>query len=65
METLNTGSGAAFLAGFAPFDALGPDGLAAVAASAQERSYPAGEALLIEDGTPSEHLFVVHRGAVE
>jgi CBS domain-containing protein len=62
---MNTGQGASFLEGFAPFDALAADVLAAVAAGAQERSYGAGEALLLEDGTPSEHLFVVRTGAVE
>ena len=62
---MNTDQTAAFLAGFAPFDALGADDLAAVAASAEERSYRAGESLLIEDGTPSEHLFVVRSGSVE
>lgn len=62
---MNTGDRAAFLGGFAPFDALGAHELAAVAASAEEQSYAAGESLLIEDGTPSEHLFVVRSGSVE
>jgi len=65
VETMNTESVATFLAGFAPFDALPPAELAAVAASAVERSYDAGESALIEDGTPSEHLFVVRSGSVE
>ena len=62
---MNTGDASSFLAGFAPFDALGADELAGVAASAEERQYGAGVSLLLEDGTPSEHLFVVRTGAVE
>ena len=62
---MNTVDEAAFLAGFAPFDALGAHELAAVAASAHEQTYGAGVSLLVEDGTPSEHLFVVRSGSVE
>ncbi|MFL5926801.1 MAG: putative nucleotidyltransferase substrate binding domain-containing protein [Gaiellaceae bacterium] len=62
---MNTESIGAFLAGFAPFDALGPAELAGVAASAVERSYDVGESALVEDGTPSEHLFVVRSGSIE
>jgi CBS domain-containing protein len=62
---MNIESVAAFLAGFAPFDALAPDELAAVAAASSERAYEAGESALVEDGTPSEHLFVVRSGSVE
>lgn len=62
---MNTVDQAAFLAGFAPFDALGADELAAVAASAKVQSCRSGESLLVEDGTPSAHLFVVRSGSVE
>jgi CBS domain-containing protein len=65
VETVNIESVAAFLAGFSPFDALPPAELATVAASAVERSYAAGESALIEDGTPTDHLFVVRSGSVE
>src|SRR5262245_8760053 len=62
---MNIESVAAFLAGFAPFEALAPAELTAVAARAVERSYDAGESALVEDGAPSEHLFVVRSGSVE
>ena len=65
METMNTEGVATFLGRYAPFDTLAPAELAAVAASAVERSYETGESALIEDGTPSEHLFVVRSGSVE
>src|SRR5437764_4899861 len=65
VETMNTDHGAGFLARYAPFDALAPGELALIAASAEERTYAAGESILIEDGTPSEHLFVVRGGSVE
>jgi CBS domain-containing protein len=62
---MNTDHADAFLARFAPFDALAPGELATIAESAEERAYAAGESILIEDGTPSEHLFVVRSGSVE
>jgi CBS domain-containing protein len=62
---MNTDHAATFLGRFAPFDALAPGDLGAIAANAEERAYAAGESVLIEDGTPTEHLFVVRSGSVE
>jgi CBS domain-containing protein len=39
--------------------------VAAAAAAASERSYAEGEAILVEDAPPAEHLFVVRAGSVE
>jgi CBS domain-containing protein len=65
VDTLNTAERAGFLARFSPFDALAPDELEAIAAAAEERRYAAGEAALVEDGTPAEHLFVIREGSME
>jgi CBS domain-containing protein len=65
VDTLNTAERAGFLARFSPFDALAPDELEAIAAAAEERCYAAGEAALVEDGTPAEHLFVIREGSME
>jgi CBS domain-containing protein len=62
---MHTGPHAAFLARFAPFDTLEPAELDAIAAGAEERRYQPGAAILIEDGEPSEHLYVVGEGSVE
>src|SRR5438128_7617851 len=62
---VNTPEIAAFLGGFAPFDALPPDELAAVAAAAEARRYAAGENILVEDAQPAQHLFFVREGSVE
>ncbi len=62
---MHTDHWAEFLARFAPFDALGPAELQAIAANAQEQRYEPGAAILIEDGPPSEHLYVVREGSVE
>lgn len=62
---MNTAARAAFLGHFAPFDELAPLERDAIAAGAEERGYEPGETILLEDGTPSEHLFVVHEGSVE
>ncbi len=62
---MNTADPAGFLARFPPFDGLSPADLAAVAASVEERRYDGGEVVLVEDGPPSEHLFVVRTGAME
>ena len=62
---MDTADAAAFLGRFAPFDGLEPDERLAIAAVVTERGYEPGETLLVEDGTPSEHLFVVHEGSVE
>src|SRR5438093_5360778 len=62
---MHTQDKARFLARFAPFDALAPEELETVAASAQERRYAPGAIILLEDGTPAEHVYVVREGAVE
>lgn len=65
METMHTDQIAEFLGRYPPFDALEPAELAALAGSVEERVYESGEVVLLEDGTPAEHLFVVQDGAVE
>src|SRR5438132_4388689 len=62
---MNTEQAAGFLQRFPPFDALPPGDLAAVAASVEARTYEDGETILVEDGEPAEHLFVVREGAAE
>jgi CBS domain-containing protein len=62
---MNTAARADFLSRFAPFEALEPDGREAVAAAAEERAYERGETNLLEDGTPSDYLFVIRDGSVE
>src|SRR6266576_2550804 len=61
---MNTAARADFLGRFVPFDGLEPAEREAVAAAAEERGYEPGEAILLEDGTPSDHLFVVREGSV-
>jgi CBS domain-containing protein len=53
------------LSRFAPFDALEPGELQEIAASAVEQRYASGVTILIEDGPPAEHLYVVREGSVE
>jgi len=65
VDTLNTAERAGFLARFSPFDALEPEELEAIAVAAEERLYEAGEAALVEDGPPAEHLFVIREGSME
>lgn len=62
---MHTDQPAEFLARFAPFDALGPGDLQAIAASVEDRRYEPGAVILIEDGLPAEHLYVVREGSVE
>jgi CBS domain-containing protein len=62
---MHTDQQAEFLVKYAPFDSLEPDELHAIAATAVERRYPPGTAILIEDGQPAEHLYVVREGSVE
>jgi CBS domain-containing protein len=62
---MNTAARADFLGRFAPFDGLEPADRDAIAAAAREHAYESGENLLLEDGTPSEQLFVVAEGSVE
>jgi CBS domain-containing protein len=56
---------AEFLSRFPPFDHLSPDLSARLAAGATVRSYAAGEDVLVEDGLPVDHLYVVFRGSME
>jgi CBS domain-containing protein len=65
VETVNTVETAAFLARHRPFDALEAGELEAVAAAAAEQRYAAGTTVLVEDGAPAEHLFVVRDGSME
>jgi CBS domain-containing protein len=62
---MNTAGRADFLGRFAPFEGLEPDEREAVAAAAEERGYEGGETILLEDGRPSDYLFVVRDGSVE
>lgn len=62
---MNTREAAEFLGRFPPFAGLPSQELAAVAGAALERRYPAGANVLVEDGRPTEHLFVVRDGSVE
>ena len=65
METMHTDHVAEFLARFPPFDALEPGELGALTGDVVERIYEPGDVVLLEDGAPAEHLFVVHDGLVE
>jgi CBS domain-containing protein len=57
--------GAAFLRRFPPFDRLPAGEVEAAEEAMAERAYAEGEVILVEDGTPARHLFVVRTGAVE
>src|SRR5262249_28887020 len=54
-----------FLAGYPPFDELEEAELAEIAASASEREFAEGDTILVEDGPPAKHFYVVHEGSVE
>jgi CBS domain-containing protein len=54
-----------FLVNFPPFDGLEPAELAALTGGIEEQTYDAGDVMLLEDGAPTEHLFVVRDGSVE
>jgi CBS domain-containing protein len=54
-----------FLARFPPFDSLPDTELAEVAAAASERDYDTGDAILVEDGPPARHFYVILSGSVE
>ncbi|HEV3054730.1 MAG TPA: cyclic nucleotide-binding domain-containing protein, partial [Solirubrobacteraceae bacterium] len=56
---------ARFLAARAPFDALAPEELGEVATKTEIEFYPAGAAILTEDGGPVTFLRVVHSGGVD
>ena len=54
-----------FLRAFPPFDALPEGELERAEAVMSERSYSEGELVLVEDGAPATHLYVVRTGSVE
>src|SRR5438128_12480070 len=56
---------AGFLARFAPFDAVEPDEILRVAAAVEARAYTAGETVLVEDGRPAQHFYVIRDGSME
>jgi CBS domain-containing protein len=60
MEHLDT-----FLSRHAPFDALGTDELRELIAGAEQHSFKAGQAVLVEDGLPAAGLWVVLTGSME
>jgi CBS domain-containing protein len=60
MEQLDT-----FLSRHAPFDAIGAEELRTLTAGAQQHSFEAGQAVLVEDGLPADGLWVVLTGSME
>lgn len=54
-----------FLERHPPFSALNADALTALAGTAEIEYFPAGAEILEQGGFPSDHLYVVRRGAVE
>jgi signal-transduction protein with cAMP-binding, CBS, and nucleotidyltransferase domain len=60
MEHLDT-----FLSRHAPFDALGPDDLRELVAGAEEHSFEAGQAVLVEDGLPAAGVWVILTGSMD
>lgn len=56
---------ARFLGRYAPFDSLERPELEQLAATVVERRAVTGEAVLVEDGRPGTHLFVVRDGTME
>jgi CBS domain-containing protein len=56
---------AGFLRRFPPFDGLSEEELRRNAGQVEARTYRAGEDILVEDGTPASHLYVVASGSVE
>ena len=56
---------AGFLGSHPPFDALGPDDLARVAAVTEMESIPAGKTIFSQGAGPVEYLWVVRTGSVE
>jgi CBS domain-containing protein len=60
-----TEGAAAFLRRYAPFDGIDEAELARVEGAIAEREYAPGDLVLVEDGTPARHLYVVRSGSVE
>jgi CBS domain-containing protein len=56
---------AQFLSAFPPFDALTPGDLSAIADRTTVRHFAEGVNILVEDGEPARHLYVVAQGSVE
>jgi CBS domain-containing protein len=56
---------AGFFARIPPFVGLEPDELLRVAGSVEERSYSGGQTVLVEDGRPAEHFYVIRDGSME
>jgi CBS domain-containing protein len=56
---------ATFLRGFAPFDALDEERLAAVVGQVEIEHFAPGQVVLREAGEPARFLYVVRKGAVE
>lgn len=54
----------AFVRGTPPFDALPPPVFEDAAKALEIVFYPAGTRLLVRGGDPSEHLYVIRKGAV-
>jgi len=56
---------AGFLGRFAPFDALAPEALAAVAGSVEIEFHPVGDVVFAQGAAPAAHVWVVRSGAIE
>src|SRR5262249_9570745 len=56
---------ATFLSRFPPFDHLSSDLLDRVVTRVARREYAVGADVLVEDGPPAEHMYVIYRGAIE
>jgi CBS domain-containing protein len=56
---------AAFLAQHRPFAEFDDEELRAVAEACEERSFRQGEAVLMEDATPAEGMYVIRTGAMD
>jgi len=54
-----------YLSSIAPFNTLGQELLDEVAAQSDVTIYPAGHAILVQDGMPSDHLQVIRKGRVK
>ena len=56
---------ARFLSRYPPFKGIGHTALEEIAAAAVAHMVPAGDAVLVEHGTPGTHLYVVMQGSME
>ncbi len=64
-ETARRAGVAGFLRRHPPFDTLPADELDAIVGLVEERTVPAGTAVLVEEGPPGTELFVVRSGLIE